>query len=713
MNRGKTMLIVDSFAGGGGASTGIEMALGRSPDIAINHNADALALHAVNHPDTVHLSENIFKVDPLDHVAGQHVGLAWFSPDCKHFSKAKGGKPVERNIRDLAWVIVLWAQRAKPDVIIMENVEEWKEWGPLVETERGLMPCPDSRGQTFQKWCKAMKAAGYKLQHRELRACDYGAPTIRKRLFVVARRDGMPIVWPEPTHGAPTDRDVISGKKQPWRTAAEIIDWSLPCPSIFDTSSEIMEKFGLRSIRPLADATMARVARGTKRYVLDATRPFLVQTGYGERKGQEPRCMDGDAPLGTVVAGGIKHAVISPSVTRFNSGATGSAMDEPVSTITANSYIKKPGGAAPLGMIAPSLSAFYGPGAGGKDRSASAEEPVRVITTENRHAVIAPVLTYAQQGGANRSVEDPHHTITASKKDQNSVIAPSLMSMKGSDRRDSAANAPHPTVLAGGGHSAVIVPTIVGCGGRAGQSRPRAADEPMPTVTAKADACVSAVFVAQHNNDSRRIGGVNRGRAADEPVSTVTSTGAQQGVVAAHITKMYGRSDGHAAGEPAHTVGTRDKMGLVAPHLHAYYGSDQDTPEDEPFHTITTKPRFSHVEAALSAPPFTEDQHARARQVADFMRSYGFWDDREFVTLTIGDAEFVIVDIGMRMLTPRELYSAQGFPPDYKIDADANGRPFPKNVQVSCVGNSVAPPVAAALVAANCNHLVEYREAAE
>ncbi|KQZ41822.1 C-5 cytosine-specific DNA methylase [Ensifer sp. Root558] len=655
MMQNSVPLIVDSFAGGGGASTGIEMALGRSPDIAINHNADALALHAANHPETLHLSENIFKVDPLDYVAGKHVGLAWFSPDCKHFSKAKGGKPVERNIRDLAWVIVLWAERAKPDVIIMENVEEWKEWGPLIETDRGLMPCPDNRGKTFQKWCKAMKRAGYKLQHRELRACDYGAPTIRKRLFVIARRDGQPIVWPEPTHGAPTDRDVIAGKKLPWRTAAEIIDWSLPCPSIFDTSDEIMAKFGLRAIRPLADATMARVARGTKRYVLDAARPFLVQTGYGERKGQEPRCMDGDAPLGTVVAGGVKHAVVSPSLTRFNTGATGSAMNEPVSTITANSYIKKPGGAAPLGMITPHLMTGL--------------------------SIVAPVLTYAQQGGANRSVEDPHHTITASKKDQN----------------------------------AVIIPTLVGCGGRAGQSRPRGGDEPLATVTAKADVCTAAVFVAQHNNDSRRIGGVNPGREASEPVSTVTSTGAQQGVVSAFVSRQFGTSTGHAAEAPLGTI-TADGGGkslLVAPHLHAYYGSDQDTPENEPFHTITTKPRFSHVEAAISAPPFTEDQHARAREVAAFLRSYGFWDEREFVTLTIGEAEFVIVDIGMRMLTPRELYSAQGFPTDYRIDADANGRPFPKNVQVSCVGNSVSPPVAAAIVAANCQHLVEYREAAE
>ncbi|WP_050565064.1 DNA cytosine methyltransferase [Rhizobium gallicum] len=704
-------LIVDSFAGGGGASTGIEMALGRSPDIAINHNADALALHAANHPETLHLSENIFKVDPLDHVAGKHVGLAWFSPDCKHFSKAKGGKPVERNIRDLAWIIVLWAERAKPDVIIMENVEEWKEWGPLIETPRGLMPCPDSRGQTFEKWCKAMKRAGYKLQHRELRACDYGAPTIRKRLFVVARRDGQPIVWPEPTHGAPTDRDVIAGKKQPWRTAAEIIDWSLPCPSIFDTSSEIMAKFGLRAIRPLADATMARVARGTKRYVLDAARPFLVQTGYGERKGQEPRGLDGDAPLGTVVAGGIKHAVISPSVTRFNTGATGSAMDEPAPTVTANSYIKKPGGAAPLGMIAPSLMSMKGK----TRRDRPATEPHPVVCAKGEHSavvaphlmtmrnsgkpfngadepshtitaggaglsLVAPVLTYAQQGGGNRSAEEPHHTITASKKDQNQVAVAFMAQHNGDPRKD--------------GQEA---------------SRPgRPASEPLATITASgAQQQVSAAFLAQNNYQEP-------GHDAREPLSTIVAKGSTQSPVVAFVSRQFGASIGHGIEEPSATVTAGvNKSALVAPHLHAYYGSDQDTPEDEPFHTITTKPRFSHVEAEISAPPFTEDQHDRAREVAEFLRSYDFWDDREFVTLTIDDAEFVIVDIGMRMLTPRELYSAQGFPVDYKIDADADGRPFPKNVQVSCVGNSVSPPVAAAIVAANCQHLIEYREAAE
>lgn len=676
-------MIVDSFAGGGGASTGIEMALGRSPDIAINHNPAALALHAANHPDTVHLSENVWKVDPLDHLAGRHIGLMHFSPDCKHFSKAKGGKPVERNIRDLAWIIPGWVERIQKsggriDVITMENVEEFKDYGPLIETDKGLMPDPARKGETFQKWCKQLRRLGGKIGYRELRACDYGAPTIRKRLFMVIRFDGLPIVWPEPTHGAPGDPDVIAGRKLPWRTAAEVIDWSLPCPSIFDTSEEIMEKHGLRAVRPLADNTMARVARGMKRYVLDAERPFLVNLTHGAR------CEDLAEPLNTITAAHRgEKAVVSPSLTRFNTGATGSDLREPAPTITANSYIKKPGGAAPLGIIAPHLMTMRN---AGKPFN-GADEPTHTITAGGAGlSVVAPVLTHAQHGGAVRSVEQPHHTITASSKDQNSVIIPTLVQ--------------------------------TGYGERKGQE-PRALDpsKPLGTVVAGGVKHAAAVaFVAQHNNDSRRDGGVNPGRAADEPISTVTASGAQQGVISAFISRQFGTATGHAIDKPSATI-TADgcgKSALIAPHLHAYYGVDQDTPEDEPFHTLTTKPRFSHVEAGISVPPFTPDQMARARQVADFLRSQGFWDDREIVTLDIGGETFVIVDIGMRMLTPRELYNAQGFPPKYVIDGawvepEGGGEPqwvpFPKSVQVSCVGNSVSPQPYAALVAANCAHL--------
>ena len=706
-------LIIDSFAGGGGASTGIEMALGRSPDFAINHNAAALAMHEANHPETVHLSENIYKVDPLDYVAGKHIGLAWFSPDCKHFSKAKGGKPVERNVRDLAWIIPGWVERiqksgGKVDVIILENVEEFKDWGPLRETERGLMPCPDGRGQTFQKWCRKIRSLGGRIEHRELRACDYGAPTIRKRLFIVIRLDGKKIVWPKPTHHPPASRDAPEasppaapagrGKRRgarsglralperpdhsaarlPYRTAAEIIDWSLPCPSIFDTAEEIMAKYGLRAIRPLAAATDSRIARGVKRYVLDAARPFLVSVAHGYSGGRREYPLD--EPHGVVTAGGISHAVVSPSIAKFQTGSTGHGMDEPLATVTANSFIKKPGGAAPLGMI-------------------------------------APVLTYAQQGGANRSVEEPAHTICASTKDQNAIIVPTLVQ--------------------------------TGYGEREGQE-PRSLDPHVPLGTVVAGGvkhAAASVFLAQHNNDSRREGGVNPGRPACEPVSTVTAN-PQQGVIAAFVSRQFGTSTGHemdrptgtatadvnksalvaphlmtmrnagkpfnGADAPTHTVTAGGAgLSLVAPFMQKYSGTGDGSTMDDPCHSVTTKDRFGFVEALGALPPFTPDQEARAREVADFLRRHGFWDEREFVTIDAGGVTVVMVDIGMRMLTPRELFNAQGFPPDYKIDFIYQGKPLPKNVQISCCGNSVSPPVAEALVAANCEHLMEFREAAE
>lgn len=661
-------LIMDSFAGGGGASTGIEMALGRSPDIAINHNPVALALHAANHPDTLHLSENVYKVDPLDHVAGKHIGLAWFSPDCKHFSKAKGGKPVERNIRDLAWIIPGWVERiqysgGRVDVVILENVEEFRDWGPLQETDRGLMPDPEARGETFQKWCKALRRLGGKIEWRELRACDYGAPTIRKRLFVIVRFDGQKIVWPKPTHGKPDDPDVLAGRKRPWRTAAEIIDWSLPCPSIFDTTDEVFAKYGLRAVRPLAAATMSRVARGVERYVLKAKRPFLVNLTHGVR------LEDVDNPFGTI---------------------TGAHRGE--------------------------------------------------------KATVAPVLTYGQQGGGNRNVEDPAHTITASAKDQNALIAPTLIQTgygerEGQSPRSLDIEAPLGTIVAGGVKHALAVPTLVGCGGRAGQSRARGGDEPTATGTAKADVCLATAFLTQNNYQET-------GHDAREPVSTIVQKGCTQSVVSAFVSRQFGTSTGHGMGEPTHTATAEvNKSMLVAPHLmtmrnaqkpfsspaepthtvtaggagltvvapfmQKYYGTGDGARVDEPCHSVTTKDRFGFVEGEVGWPPFTEAQAARARRVAAFLREHGFWDEREFVTVEIGGESFTIVDIGMRMLSPRELFCAQGFPPDYVIDLEFNGKPLAKSDQIGCCGNSVSPPMAEALVGANCGHLARFREAAE
>lgn len=644
-------LIIDSFAGGGGASTGIERALGRSPDVAINHNAAALALHEANHPDTLHLSNDIWEVDPVAVVKGRHVGLLWASPDCKHFSKAKGGKPRDRNIRDLAWVIVDWAEKVKPDVILMENVEEFETWGPL---DNDGYPVREFEGQTYELWKYRLKKAGYKLQSRHLRGCDYGDPTIRKRWFQVARRDGRPIVWPKATHGDPKSKAVKSGKLLPWRTAAECIDWSIPCPSIFDTKEQIKEKHGLQSMRPLATNTLARVARGMKRYVLDAKDPFVVNlttpammSYYGEGDGGLVRSHDPRTPIATITTEN-RHAIIAPSITRFNTGATGHAMTDPMATVTANSFIKRAGGAAPLGIVAPYLSHCY------TSNEASwhgdPRTPTPTITAGGGHqAVVAPILTYAQHGGMNRSPLDPMHTVTASRKDQNAMIAPTMIQ--------------------------------VGYGEAAGQA-PRTLDlgEPLGTVVAGGiKHAVAAPFLAQQNTARS---GFNAGRRVDAPISTVTQTGSQQSA--------------------------------VLPWFAKYYGQGTGARHDEPMHTVTVKDRLGHMQAATAAPPFTEDQADRAREVAAFLRDHGAWDDREFVTVDIGNDTFVIVDIGMRMLTPRELFNAQGFPPDYVIEGvweqsgdDWTWKPFPKYVQVSCCGNSVNPSVAGALAGANCQHIID------
>lgn len=642
-------LIVDSFAGGGGASTGIEMALGRSPDIAINHNAAALAMHEANHPGTLHLSKNIWQVDPLEAVGNRPVGLAWFSPDCKHFSKAKGGKPVKRNVRDLAWTVVLWAKRARPAIIILENVEEFQDWGPLIYAEDGACkPCPDRRGETFKEWVSQLKRLGYKVEFRQLVAADYGAPTTRKRLFLIARRDGQKIVWPAPTHGKPADLDVIAGRKLPWRTAAEIIDWSLPCPSIFETSEEIMAKHGLRAVRPLADATMARVARGVKRYVLDAAKPFIV--GCGGRMGQSPE-RSVDRPAQTLTAKADACLVV-PSVIKFQSGSTGSPVTDPLPTVTANSFHKRPGGAAPIGLLAPVMIRTDMHSAAARNGVHGPEEPLRTVTTNGPFAVVAPVLTAAQHGGANRGAEEPMRTIAASDKDQHAVIAAHLSRQFGAS---------------------------VGQG----------VEAPAPAATEVNKSMLIAAFMAQHNNDSRRTGGVNPGQPADRPLSTVTASGSQQGVVAAHISQLYGSNKTASGGDlsnPAPTITTSGEKGgghaaLVAAFMVKYYGTGgQNQNIDDPMHTLTATARMG------------------------------------LVTVDIAGEPFVITDIGMRMLTPRELFSAQGFPPDYQIDGTAyGGRVLTKSEQISCVGNSVCPPLAAALVAANAGHLREesFQEAAE
>lgn len=655
-------LIIDSFAGGGGASTGIEMALGRSPDYAINHDPEALALHRANHPDTVHLSKNIYMVDPMDVVGRRKVGLLWASPDCKHFSKAKGGKPVKREIRDLAWTVVLWAERVRPRVIILENVEEFQTWGPLVETERGVFPCPDRKGETFNEWIQALKKHGYKVEWKELRACDYGAPTTRKRLFLIARCDGKKIVWPEATHGP---------GRLPYHTAAShVIDWSIPCPSIFDTSEQIMAKLGVRAIRPLAENTMARIAKGVKRYVLDAAKPFVI---------------------------------------KFQTGAVGSDVDEPLPTVTANSFIKRPGGAAPLGVVAPVLAGVGG--RAGQSRPRSADEPTATSTTKAdtvlvtphlmtmrnagkphnevdkpTHTVtaggaglslVAPVLSAAQHGGLIRAADEPVHTIAASPKDQNQIIAAHLSAYYGpgggSDDRGAPADEPIRTVVTENRHSLIAASMVqTGYGEREGQE-PRALDVEAPLGTIVAGGgkhAAVAAFLAQHNSGPRPGAPAHDAR---QPVSALTTTGSQQAVVSAGLMNMKGSDRRMTSVEEPNPTVTADgtHQAEVRAFLMKYYGVDQDPRLEEPLSTVTTRDRFGIV--------------------------------------TVEGVDYEIVDIGMRMLTPRELFKAQGFPADYEIETGVfdgdERRTLTRTAQVRMCGNSVCPPIAAALVAANCSDM--------
>jgi DNA (cytosine-5)-methyltransferase 1 len=417
-------LIIDNFAGGGGASTGIEIALGRRVDIAINHDREAVAMHTANHPETRHYCESVWEVNPREITQGRPVGLVWLSPDCKHFSKAKGGKPVEKKIRGLAWVAVRWAAVAKPRVIMLENVEEFVTWGPLAKDGR---PCPKNKGREFGAFVNALRRLGYAVEWRELRACDYGAPTIRKRLFLIARRDGQPIVWPAPTHGDPKSEAVKHKRLKPWRTAAECIDWSLPTPSIFERA------------RPLADATCRRIAKGIMRYVVEAAQPFIVNTRNGERAGQLPRTRSVTDPFWTVTAQGSQHALVAPVLTEHANASSPRCMpaDEPLRTICAS-------------------------------------------TKGGHHALVAAFMAKHYGGVVGHGLHgEPMHTVTST--DHNSLVTSNLIKMRG-DNVGQATDDPLQTTSAQGTHFAEVRAFLVKYYGT--DQDPRL-DEPLHTVTTK------------------------------------------------------------------------------------------------------------------------------------------------------------------------------------------------------------------------------------
>ncbi len=386
-------IITDNFAGGGGASEGIRLALSRDPDIAVNHDTEALAMHAANHPGTRHLCEDVFSVDIPAVCAGRPVGLAWFSPDCKHFSKAKGGKPRNKKIRALAWVMVKWARIARPRVMVLENVEEFKTWGPLLADGS---PCARRKGSTFKSFISRLRRIGYAVEWRELRACDYGAPTIRKRLFLIARCDGHPIVWPEPTHGAPTSGPVVAGQLLPWRTAAECIDFTLPCPSIFDRK------------KPLAEATLRRIARGLRKFVIEAAEPFVINVANSKTTGRGPNAWSADEPLRTVTAA-PGFAVVTPILTEHANASSPrcNSVADPLRTQCAQ--VK--GGH--FALVAAFLSEYYGEGSGGLTRATSPGDPVKTVVAENRHALVTAHIAKLRGTNTGHAMDEPAHTISA------------------------------------------------------------------------------------------------------------------------------------------------------------------------------------------------------------------------------------------------------------------------------------------------------------
>ena len=448
-------LIVDNFAGGGGASTGIEDATGCCVDIAINHDPEAIKMHKANHPYTEHYCEDVWQVDPVKACKGYPVGLAWFSPDCKHFSEAKGGKPKDKFIRGLAWVACRWAGLVRPRVIMLENVEEFKTWGPL---NRGHHPIKSKQGKTFEKFVQQLMDLGYEVQFKELVAADYGAPTMRKRFFMIARCDGKPIVWPKPTHGPADSAEVKAGLIKPYVGAYTQLDFSLPCPSIFDTSEEIKKKYGIRAVRPLARKTMDRIARGVKKFVLDNPDPFVLDDESEDIK--------------------------MPILIQYHSETT---KDEV--------------------------------------RGQGIENPIMTVDSSNRYGLVTSFISKFYKSGTGQDIREPLHTITA-----------------------------------GDGHF---------------------------------------------------------------------------GEVRAFLTKYYGSGTGQDIKEPLDTITAQDRFGLV----------------------------------------------------------------------TIYGTEYQIVDIGLRMLEPKELYGCQGFPEDYIIDRDCEGKVYPRAEQVRRCGNAVCPPIPTALVRANLKDL--------
>ena len=547
-------IIVDNFAGGGGASSGIELALGRIVNAAINHDPAAILMHKTNHPYTEHYQASVWDIDPKEVCRGRPVALAWFSPDCKHFSKAKGAALVDKHIRGLAWITLRWAGTVRPRVIILENVEEFQTWGPV----RKGKPVKKKAGQTFQKFIKQLRDLGYEVEWRELVAADYGAPTTRNRFVLIARCDGQNIKWPKHTHAPRESEAARSGRCLPWRSAAEIIDWSLPCPSIFDDKQTIKEKYGLSAVRPLANNTMRRIIRGVDKFTIRSGEPFIVPSG-------------------------------------------GATMAPVTVTNTSNSV------GAPAG------------------------DPVHTVTTAGNQMLVTPSLVQVNHSGGDRA---------------------------------------------------------------------RSVSEPMPTVTAKHGYGISAASLIQyHTEQTENV----RASGLGGPINTVDASN-RYGLTCANLVEYYTGGRPLDARDPMHTVTSHDREAVVAAHVVKFKGDNLGSSPADPVQTVTAsagKDRscgggtFAVCKVHLCKIRQYENgslhHWPEIRELLNRYCGYHLAED-EILLLEIGMQLYYIADIGLRMLSPRELYNAMGFPPDYIIDLDYLGRPYPKNEQVARCGNAVCPP---------------------
>ena len=662
-------LIIDNFAGGGGASVGIELATGRPVDIAVNHDADAIAMHSVNHPYTIHYKEDVFAIDPLTVTGGRPVGIAWFSPDCKHFSRAKGNKPVEHKIRGLSWVIIKWAMSSvAPRCIFMENVEEIQTWGPLITDKDGKQrPDPEHAGETFKAFigmltdgvsadCPALaeaceflkiergsaeeqrliKGLGYKLDYKVLKACDYGAPTIRKRFYLVARNDGKPIVFPEPTHG--------KGKGlKPYRTAAECIDWTIPCPSIFERK------------RPLVTNTLRRIARGLDKFVIKNPKPYILEMNF------DNQFQDIDKPMSTQTSAN-HHYVVAPNLVQANYKNPPQDISKPMSTQTAvNKHF----------VMTPSLvECSHKSGAG-------------------IHGVKAPLNT--QTGKACFAVETPFLT----KFQQHS---------KGQD-----ANVPFDTVMPGATRFGAVMPSLLQYHSEQSKREVRGQkiDEPIMTVDGSPRYAINGIYISKYfSGEGAKASG------ASDPVPTVTAKD-HNALVAANIVHYYGGAD-HASKSdaPIPTVTTMPRHYLCASNLCVLRKNMDGKSLDKPLPTLTTSAgHFAEIRTYL-LPIDNSQELYHWQEVRKLLNEYANYqiEENEILIIEINGVPHFIGDVGMRMLKAEELKLAQGFPVDYVIDIERHiGKKYCEAKQIARLGNAVCPPVATALIRANCPEMA-YRK---